>query len=185
MGSCIWDGQQVGVLNQHIYKIHPKVELNLKWLYALLQIITARIEKNAHGFKANLVHVRKSDITSQIAGFSTFIEQQKIADILNTWDKAIRLTQELIAAKEQRKKGLMQQLLTGQVRFPKFVLEQYDIVEHKSSARLDWKTLEFGGFAERVKQSFDPPKKHRGTKMHSVWSTYHKGQGKSWAIQPL
>lgn len=47
-------------------------------------------------------------------------EQRKIVGILGTWDKAIQLTQELIAAKEQRKKGLMQQLLTGQVRFPEF-----------------------------------------------------------------
>jgi type I restriction enzyme, S subunit len=47
-------------------------------------------------------------------------EQRKIAEILSTWDEAIRLTQELIAAKQQRKKGLMQRLLTGQVRFKEF-----------------------------------------------------------------
>lgn len=47
-------------------------------------------------------------------------EQRKIAEILSTWDEAIRLTQELIAAKQHRKKGLMQRLLTGQVRFPGF-----------------------------------------------------------------
>jgi type I restriction enzyme S subunit len=47
-------------------------------------------------------------------------EQRKIAAVLHTWDEAIRLTQDLIAAKQQRKKGLMQRLLTGQVRFPGF-----------------------------------------------------------------
>jgi len=47
-------------------------------------------------------------------------EQHKIAAILGTWDEAIRLTAELIAAKQQRKKGLMQRLLTGEVRFPGF-----------------------------------------------------------------
>ncbi len=47
-------------------------------------------------------------------------EQQRIVEILSTWDEAIRLTQELIAAKQQRKKGLMQRLLTGQVRFKEF-----------------------------------------------------------------
>ena len=34
-------------------------------------------------------------------------EQQKIAAILSTWDQAIALTRELIAAKEAQKKGLM------------------------------------------------------------------------------
>lgn len=40
-------------------------------------------------------------------------EQQKIAAILSTWDRAIELTEKLIAAKQKRKKALMQQLLTS------------------------------------------------------------------------
>ena len=48
-------------------------------------------------------------------------EQQKIARILSTWDKAIEKTEQLIAQKQQLKKGLMQQLLTGKVRFKEFV----------------------------------------------------------------
>ncbi len=43
-------------------------------------------------------------------------EQQKIAAILSTWDRAIELTEKLIAAKQKRKQALMQQLLTGKVR---------------------------------------------------------------------
>lgn len=44
-------------------------------------------------------------------------EQRRIAEILSTWDEAIRLTKRLIATKQTRKKGLMQQLLTGKIRF--------------------------------------------------------------------
>lgn len=47
-------------------------------------------------------------------------EQQKIAEIITTWDKAIALTGKQIKAKERLKKGLMQQLLTGKMRFPGF-----------------------------------------------------------------
>jgi len=47
-------------------------------------------------------------------------EQQKIAEILSTWDRAIEQTQKLIDAKQRLKKGLMQQLLTGERRFPGF-----------------------------------------------------------------
>ncbi len=47
-------------------------------------------------------------------------EQQKIATILSTWDNAIGQQQALIAAKQQFKKGLMQNLLTGKKRFPGF-----------------------------------------------------------------
>jgi type I restriction enzyme S subunit len=47
-------------------------------------------------------------------------EQQKIAEILSTWDTAITNTQELITQLKSRKKGLMQQLLTGQKRLKGF-----------------------------------------------------------------
>ncbi|HMO41376.1 MAG TPA: restriction endonuclease subunit S [Saprospiraceae bacterium] len=45
-------------------------------------------------------------------------EQRRIAAILATWDRAIELTQQLLAAKTQQKRALMQQLLTGRVRLP-------------------------------------------------------------------
>lgn len=44
------------------------------------------------------------------------IEQQKIAKILSTWDKAISTTERLIDNSKQQKKALMQQLLTGKKR---------------------------------------------------------------------
>lgn len=43
-------------------------------------------------------------------------EQQKIAEVLGTWDKAIEKQSQLIKKLELRKKGLMQQLLTGKKR---------------------------------------------------------------------
>ena len=44
------------------------------------------------------------------------LEQQKIAKILSTWDKAISTTERLIENSTQQKKALMQQLLTGKKR---------------------------------------------------------------------
>lgn len=43
-------------------------------------------------------------------------EQQKIAEILSTWDEAISLKQQLIDQKKAQKKSLMQLLLTGKIR---------------------------------------------------------------------
>lgn len=47
-------------------------------------------------------------------------EQEKIVRILSTWDKAIELKEKLIEQKKELKKGLMQKLLTGEVRLPGF-----------------------------------------------------------------
>lgn len=47
-------------------------------------------------------------------------EQKKIAEILETWDRAIEELSDLIAEKKELKRGLMQQLLTGAKRLPNF-----------------------------------------------------------------
>ncbi|MDP4558883.1 restriction endonuclease subunit S [Halomonas meridiana] len=47
-------------------------------------------------------------------------EQKKIAQILSTWDQAITATERLLENSQQRKKGLMQKLLTGKKRLPGF-----------------------------------------------------------------
>ncbi|WP_169514034.1 restriction endonuclease subunit S [Christiangramia echinicola] len=47
-------------------------------------------------------------------------EQEKIAEILLTWDTAIEKTQKLIDQLQFRKKGLMQQLLSAKIRLPGF-----------------------------------------------------------------
>lgn len=48
-------------------------------------------------------------------------EQQKIADILSTWDKAIELKEKLVEEKKEFKRGLMQKLLVGKLRFKEYV----------------------------------------------------------------
>ena len=52
-------------------------------------------------------------------------EQTAIANLLSTWDDAIQNTTQLIAQKEQRKKWLMQQLLTGKKRLKGFEKEKW------------------------------------------------------------
>lgn len=47
-------------------------------------------------------------------------EQRKIAEVLSVWDKAIEKQMQLVEKLELRKKGLMQQLLTGKKRLPGF-----------------------------------------------------------------
>lgn len=113
-GPCLWNGPK-GVLNQHIYRVVPKGEISGEFLHALLDVTTQRIESNSHGFKANFVHVQKGDIVDQTVHVPPLCEQKKIAAILSTWDRAIELTEKLIAAKQKRKQALTQQLLTGTV----------------------------------------------------------------------
>jgi len=114
-GAKLWNGPQ-GVLNQHIFRVEPKKKLDQHWLYLALLKVTQRVEEKAHGFKATLLHVQKSDITEQVVLVPPLPEQKKIAQILSTWDEAITATKQLLVNSQQQKKALMQQLLTGKKR---------------------------------------------------------------------
>jgi type I restriction enzyme S subunit len=63
-------------------------------------------------------------------------EQRRIAAVLGAWDRAIATVQQLLAAQQQRKQGLMQELLTGKRRFPGF--------------KKKWRNVRMGELFERV-----------------------------------
>lgn len=68
-------------------------------------------------------------------------EQQKIAEILSTWDEAIAQTKALIEQLKLRNKGLAQQLLTGKKRLKGFSGE--------------WKEVKLGDVFEEIKEKND------------------------------
>lgn len=114
-GPFIWNGPK-GVLNQHIYKVFANENVHEHWLYLALLHITQKIEAQAHGFKSTLLHVQKKDIDNQFVLTQPVAEQKKISQILSTWNKAISVTEKLLANSQQQKKALIQQLLTGKKR---------------------------------------------------------------------
>lgn len=70
-------------------------------------------------------------------------EQKRIVNLLNTWDKAIEKQTELIEKLKLRKRGLMQQLLTGKKRLPGFtskwktvhISDHFNIVMDKNDGK--------------------------------------------------
>jgi type I restriction enzyme, S subunit len=130
--------------------------INKRKVLGGLHTITARDlnGKTIQGFRAYLlknqrvfINLKKLATGSKVYGVSKgnvaelelvvppIHEQQKIARILSTWDKAIEKTEQLIDRKQQLKKGLMQQLLTGKVRFKEF-------------SKVKWKNCKLGEVCE-------------------------------------
>ena len=110
-GPTIWKGEK-GVLNQHIFKVFPRSRIDEKWLYYCLQRVTKRIESKAHGFKATLVHVKKSEIDNQVVLLPPLAEQRLISTALTTWDRAIDTIDRAIQNSEAKQKALMQRLFS-------------------------------------------------------------------------
>mgnify|MGYP003692724235 CR=1 FL=1 len=68
----------------------------------------------------SVVHIYSSQLQNLKIPLPPLPEQKKIADCLSTWDSAIEKQSALINALTDRKKALMQQLLTGKKRLPGF-----------------------------------------------------------------
>ena len=64
--------------------------------------------------------INTKTVLSQMVFLPPLPEQQKIAAILSTQDKVIELKEKLLAQKQQQKKYLMQQLLTGKIKLANY-----------------------------------------------------------------
>ncbi len=109
-------------VSQHfiVWRCLPKEIIYNVYLYYWLQLMKPEFERMAVGSTIKTIglpYFKKLKIA-----YPPIKEQRKIVEILNTWDKAIALLEQLITAKRKLKQGLMQQLLTGKKRFKEFGL---------------------------------------------------------------
>lgn len=106
-----------GAINQAILCIRP-YNLLTSFLCSFLELKkNMYVAKYLQGGQGNL----SGDIVNNyIIPIPPLPEQQKIAEVLGTWDKAIEKQTQLIEKLELRKKGLMQQLFTAKRRLSGF-----------------------------------------------------------------
>lgn len=90
--------------------------INTNFLYEL--ILKAKLLKIAD--TSTIPQINNKHINPYKIPVPPLKEQQKIAQILSQWDEAIETTQNLIAKLQLRKKGLMQELLSGKKRLAGF-----------------------------------------------------------------
>ncbi|MBT2282219.1 restriction endonuclease subunit S [Paenibacillus polymyxa] len=107
-------GQRMLQLKANQKLIQPK--------YLYLSLLSSYFQKQLAPLKGNgsiVANIRIPELKKmRLLIPSKEEEQQKIASILSTWDKAIELKEKLIEQKKKQKKGLMQKLLTGNGRLP-------------------------------------------------------------------
>lgn len=122
IGRCCFVPPYVkaGNVNQHVCIIRPTHKINPYYLSSMLNSEIGQKQIGQFQAGGNRQGLNFQQIRSFTIPLPPLNEQQKIAQILSTWDEAIAKTEKLIAALEQRKKGLMQRLLTGEVRFSGF-----------------------------------------------------------------
>jgi type I restriction enzyme S subunit len=120
-------------LGQNTVIISPKQ--HQKFLYYCLNSTLAQIQIDSYSYGSGYKSLSLKNIKDLLIPLPSPVEQEKIAEILTTWDDAIAKQEELIKAKEEQKKGLMQKLLSGEVRFAGFCDEWHF---HKLGDLLDY-----------------------------------------------
>ena len=104
------------ILSQGVYGLKLNDDLDKKYLSYLSNTSFYRKVMQRIMVGSTQVHIRTPEYLDLEIQIPPLLEQQKIAKILSTWDRAISTTERLIDNSTQQKKALMQQLLTGNKR---------------------------------------------------------------------
>ncbi|HCG6790405.1 TPA: restriction endonuclease subunit S [Vibrio parahaemolyticus] len=115
----VWQGQIAPCLNQnHVFAVRPNKQVLLPYFLAALSASSygKTYFLSCAKRSTNLASINSTQLKEFPVLLPPLPEQQKIALILSTWDKAIVTTSKLIETSKQQKKALMQQLLTGKKR---------------------------------------------------------------------
>lgn len=122
-GSMLWNKIPVGIttrevsFNQDVKCLQPDlIQTNSEFLLYWFLTNENRLMNMVTGTGIGAGKLDTADLQNLDVFLPPLPEQQKIAKILSTWDKAIATTEKLIETSKQQKKSLMQQLLTGKKR---------------------------------------------------------------------
>lgn len=120
-------GDRKIVSGTHTFPLRPKIIFATKYAGFIFSEFNVhkQIMKIATGI--SVFGISKGNISKIQLPIPPLPEQQAIANCLTTWDSGIEKLTQLIAAKREQKKGLMQQLLTGKKRLDGFVGEWKEI----------------------------------------------------------
>lgn len=109
------------------FSVLEEKEININFLLSFLYSHYAEKQYFALTVGSNYPALNSEDVKGIKLPIPPLAEQEKIADCLTAWDKAIEKITALIEVKKQYKKGLMQQLLTGKKRLDGFTEEWKEV----------------------------------------------------------
>jgi len=123
------------LLNQRVAKLVANEGYSIDYLYHYLSKTTTVAEIGNAIAGTDPPNLGFNDLRKVRICTPPIEEQQKIASILSTWEKAIELKEKLIEQKKEQKKGLMQKLLTGKSRLRGFEGE-WEVKEIKKISKV-------------------------------------------------
>ena len=108
-GPQIWAGEKV-IFHYHIWKVLPNNVVCKEYLYQYFLYDVDQLSREQQG--GTMAHITKESMEKRVCKYPTIAEQQRIAEILDTADQDVLLAENNLEFWQQRKKALMQLLLT-------------------------------------------------------------------------
>ncbi len=103
------------VINQQLHAFLPSSKIQTEFLYYTLSLQKSYMDSVAT--KTSVPYMNKNNCNSIPIPLPPIKEQEKIAEILSTWDDAIIKQEQLIEQKQVFKRGIMQQIFSQKIRF--------------------------------------------------------------------
>ena len=167
-GSCGIVGKKL-TTSQSCMALIPKSNLDLNFLF---QFYCAFGEKSALKYtQGTKQQSYNGDLVRKLPIIKVpLIEQQKIAKILSTWDKAIELKERLIEEKKELKIVIVNNLIFGLKRFDEFIKShKYNHTKYINIPE-DWGFIKIGEIATEVSE-----KNGNNDKLPVLSCTKHSG----------
>ncbi len=127
--------------------------------------------------KTGVPGVNRNDVHKLETLLPPLEEQRKIAEILSAWDETIEQQTRLLELKRERKRGLMQQLLTGRVRFKEFTGLEWETVALEELVKSKAVSLGRGNVISKTDMENSPgdyPVYSSSVKKNGLFGTYGK-----------
>lgn len=134
-------------INQDLKALFPKSTLMPEYLHLVMRRAQPILESQASG--STVKGIRLQNLKDYRFYLPSIPEQKGIVEIIQGWEEALLLIKELIAAQRERKRGLMQVLLTGKKRFKEFEGQEWPVVRFDDVLKVD-----IGGTPARKEPSY-------------------------------
>ena len=105
-------------INQDLKALYPIDDMSTEFVQYWFEAHRKTIERLGTG--STVTGIQVGELRALKIQVPEKPEQQRIVSVLGVWDEYIEKLEQKIALKEQLKRGLMQQLLTGKRRLPGF-----------------------------------------------------------------
>lgn len=152
VGACaqVQQDQPNLFLSDLLWEIRPNGDVSLHWLEALMKshIVAGVVRLRATGTQSSMKNISQDRLLSISVPVPPPSVQNKIAEILRTWDEAIEACERLIAKLTARQLALVHQLVFGERRLGNYARSSETHKNRWLTVPTDWPVVTIGSVAE-------------------------------------